>query len=105
MAKRQSSPSVSWFSSNPRRKRAGPGGIIIPDSAKEKPQEAKVHPAVGTGKERRGRQGLPFEVKGRRPRADSKYGGTEVKIEEKKYTIVREDDISACSPESCRESP
>jgi chaperonin GroES len=55
------------------------GGIIIPDSAKEKPQEAKVI-ALGTGK------------KGDRVLI-SKYGGTEVKLEDQKYTLVREDDI------------
>ena len=68
------------------------GGIIIPDSAKEKPQEAKVI-AVGTGKKGEDGKILPFEVKVGDRVLISKYGGTEVKIEEKKYTIVREDDI------------
>ena len=68
------------------------GGIIIPDSAKEKPQEAKVI-AIGTGKKDEDGKILPFEVKVGDRVLISKYGGTEVKIEEKKYTIVREDDI------------
>ena len=68
------------------------GGIIIPDSAKEKPQEAKVI-AIGTGKKDEEGKVLPFEVKVGDRVLISKYGGTEVKIEEKKYTIVREDDI------------
>jgi chaperonin GroES len=68
------------------------GGIIIPDSAKEKPQEAKVI-AVGTGKKDEDGKILPFEVSVGDRVLISKYGGTEVKIEEKKYTIVREDDI------------
>ena len=68
------------------------GGIIIPDSAKEKPQEAKVI-AIGTGKKDEDGKVLPFEVKVGDRVLISKYGGTEVKIEEKKYTIVREDDL------------
>jgi chaperonin GroES len=68
------------------------GGIIIPDSAKEKPQEAKVI-AIGPGKKTEDGKILPFEVKVGDRVLISKYGGTEVKIEEKKYTIVREDDI------------
>jgi len=68
------------------------GGIIIPDSAKEKPQEARVI-ALGTGKKGEDGKVLPFEVKVGDRVLISKYGGTEVKIEEKKYTLVREDDI------------
>ena len=68
------------------------GGIIIPDSAKEKPQEAKVI-ALGTGKRDEDGKIRPFEVKVGDRVLISKYGGTEVRIEEKKYTLVREDDI------------
>ena len=68
------------------------GGIIIPDSAKEKPQEAKVI-ALGTGKKDEDGKVQPFEVKVGDRVPITKYGGTEVKIDEKKYTIVREDDI------------
>ena len=68
------------------------GGIIIPDSAKEKPQEAKVI-ALGTGKRDENGKVTPFEVKVGDKVLISKYGGTEVKIDDQKYTLVREDDI------------
>ncbi|MFT3782639.1 MAG: co-chaperone GroES [Nibricoccus sp.] len=68
------------------------GGIIIPDSAKEKPQEAKVI-ALGTGKKGEDGKIVPFEVKVGDKVLISKYGGTEVKIEGDKFTLVREDDI------------
>ena len=68
------------------------GGIIIPDSAKEKPQEAKVI-ALGTGKKNDDGKVTPFEVKVGDRVLISKYGGTEVKLDDKKYTLVREDDI------------
>jgi chaperonin GroES len=68
------------------------GGIIIPDSAKEKPQEAKVI-ALGTGKKNDEGKVTPFEVKVGDRVLIAKYGGTEVKLEDKKYTLVREDDI------------
>ena len=68
------------------------GSIIIPDSAKEKPQEAKVI-ALGTGKRDENGKVTAFEVKVGDRVLISKYGGTEVKLEDKKYTLVREDDI------------
>jgi chaperonin GroES len=68
------------------------GGIIIPDSAKEKPQEAEVI-AIGTGKKDENGKVIAFEVKVGDKVLISKYGGTEVKIENEKFTIVREDDI------------
>jgi chaperonin GroES len=68
------------------------GGIIIPDAAKEKPQEAEVI-ALGTGKKNEDGKVQPFEVKVGDRVLISKYGGTEVKFEEEKYTLVREDDI------------
>jgi len=68
------------------------GGVIIPDSAKEKPQEAKVI-ALGTGKKGDDGKVTPFEVKVGDRVLISKYGGTEVKVDERKYTLVREDDI------------
>ena len=70
------------------------GGIIIPDSAKEKPQEGKVI-AVGTGKLDKNGKILPFNVKKGDLVLMPKYGGTEVKIDDKEYQIVREDDILA----------
>ena len=68
------------------------GGIIIPYSAKEKPQEAKVI-ALGTGKKDENGKAQAFEVKVGDRVLISKYGGTEVKLDDKKYTLVREDDI------------
>ena len=68
------------------------GGIIIPDAAKEKPQEAEVI-ALGTGKKNEDGKVQPFEVKVGDRVLISKYGGTEVKLGDKKYTLVREDDI------------
>lgn len=70
------------------------GGIIIPDSAKEKPQEGKVI-AVGTGKLDEDGKKIPFNVKVGDTVLMPKYGGTEVKMGGKEYQIVREDDILA----------
>jgi len=68
------------------------GGIIIPDSAKEKPMEAEVI-ALGTGKKDENGKPMAFEVKVGDRVLISKYGGTEVKIENEKFTLVREEDI------------
>jgi len=70
------------------------GGIIIPDSAKEKPQEGKII-AVGTGKIDDAGKKIPFNVKKGDIVLMPKYGGTEVKIGNKEYQIVREEDILA----------
>jgi len=70
------------------------GGIIIPDTAKEKPQEGKVV-AVGTGKLDDDGKKIPFNVKKGDKVLMPKYGGTEIKIDDKEYQIVREDDILA----------
>ncbi|MFV0416046.1 MAG: co-chaperone GroES [Chthoniobacterales bacterium] len=68
------------------------GGIIIPDSAKEKPQEGKVV-ALGTGKTDDAGNKIDFTVKTGDKVLISKYGGTEVKIDGDSYLIMREDDI------------
>ena len=68
------------------------GGIIIPDSAKEKPAEGKVV-AVGNGKMNEAGQRVALEVKAGDRVLFSKYGGTDVKIEGEDYLIMREDDI------------
>jgi len=70
------------------------GGIIIPDSAKEKPQEGKVI-ALGTGKRDEDGKLIPFNVKKNDRVLMPKYGGTEVKLDDKEYQIVREEDILA----------
>lgn len=68
------------------------GGIIIPDSAKEKPQEAEVV-ALGTGAKDENGNSIPFSVKVGDRVIVSKYGGTEVKFDDAVYQLVREDDI------------
>ncbi|HEY4273174.1 MAG TPA: co-chaperone GroES [Candidatus Udaeobacter sp.] len=68
------------------------GGIIIPDTAKEKPQEGKVV-ALGTGKVNEEGKKIDFTVKKGDRVLISKYGGTEIKIEGENYLIMREDDI------------
>ncbi len=68
------------------------GGIIIPDSAKEKPQEGKVI-SIGTGKLDESGKLIPFNVKKGDIVLMPKYGGTEIKIDCKEYQIVREEDI------------
>jgi chaperonin GroES len=68
------------------------GGIIIPDTAKEKPQQGKVI-AVGTGKVDDNGKKIPFSVKVGDKILMPKYGGTEVKIGDHEYQIMREEDI------------
>jgi len=70
------------------------GGIVIPDSAKEKPQEAKVV-ALGSGKTDDDGKKIPFEVKVGDIVLTSKYGGTDVKFEDKDYKILNASDILA----------
>ena len=70
------------------------GGIVIPDSAKEKPQEAKVV-ALGTGKIDDNGKKVSFDVKVGDLVLTSKYGGTDVKIDDKEYKILNSDDILA----------
>ena len=70
------------------------GGIIIPDTAKEKPQEGKVI-SVGTGKLDDDGKKIPFNVKKNDTILMPKYGGTELKLDGKEYQIMREDDILA----------
>jgi chaperonin GroES len=69
-------------------------GIIIPDSAKEKPTESIVI-ALGTGKTDDNGKKVPFEVKKGDRILCSKYGGTEIKIDGKEYKILSSDDILA----------
>ena len=70
-----------------------PSGIVIPDTAKEKPQEGKVL-AVGPGRYEEGKL-VPLEVKTGDTVIYSKYGGTEVKVGGKDYLILSERDILA----------
>ena len=73
-------------------KETSKGGIIIPDSAKEKPQEAKVI-AMGTGKRDDDGKIIPFEVKVGDIVLTAKYGGTDVKLNDKTYKILSTSDI------------
>jgi len=68
------------------------GGIIIPDTAKEKPQEGKVI-AVGKGKVTEDGKLLPMGVKAGDKILFGKYSGTEIKLNGNEYLIMREDDI------------
>ena len=70
------------------------GGIIIPDTAKEKPTEG-LFIALGTGKTDDNGKKVPFEVKKGDRVLISKYGGTEVKLNGKEYKILNSDDILA----------
>jgi len=68
------------------------GGIIIPDTAKEKPQEGEII-AVGPGKFDESGKKIPMDVKAGDKTLYGKYSGTEVKIDSKEYLIMHQDDI------------
>jgi chaperonin GroES len=70
------------------------GGIIIPDTAKEKPMESVVV-ALGTGKTDDNGKKVPFEVRKGERVLVSKYGGTEIKLDGKEYRILNSDDVLA----------
>jgi chaperonin GroES len=70
------------------------GGIIIPDTAKEKPVEGKVI-AVGTGKLKDDGTKIPMELKVGDLVLFTKYGGTEIKIDGEEHLMMKEDDILA----------
>ncbi len=69
------------------------GGIIIPDTAKEKPQEGEVI-AVGSGRREKGEL-IPLDVKAGDRVLFGKYSGSEIKIEDQEYLILKEDEILA----------
>jgi chaperonin GroES len=70
------------------------GGIVLPDTAKEKPQEGKVL-AVGDGRLSEDGKRIPLDVKVGDVVIYAKYGGTEIKIEDEELIILRESDILA----------
>ncbi len=70
------------------------GGIVLPDSAKEKPQEGKVV-AVGKGKVSDDGKVIPLEVKVGDKILYGKYSGAEVTLDEKEYLIIKEEDVLA----------
>jgi chaperonin GroES len=70
------------------------GGIIIPDSAKEKPQQGKVI-AAGNGKSKDDGKRVPLDVKAGDTILFGKYSGQEIKLEGEDYIIMREDEVLA----------
>lgn len=70
------------------------GGIVLPDTAKERPQEGEVI-AAGTGKTLDSGVQVPMDIKVGDKVIYSKYGGTEVKISGEAYVILRQDDVLA----------
>jgi len=70
------------------------GGIIIPDTAKEKPQEGEVI-AVGAGKLNEKGERIPLDVKPGDRVLFGKYSGNDIKIEDEEYMILKEDEILA----------
>jgi chaperonin GroES len=70
------------------------GGIIIPDTAKEKPQEGKVI-AVGNGRVNEDGKKITLDVKAGDKILFGKYSGSEVKIDDEEYLIMKEDDVLA----------
>jgi chaperonin GroES len=70
------------------------GGIIIPDTAKEKPQQGKVI-AVGAGKAKDDGKRIPLDVKAGDTILFGKYSGQEIKIDGNEYLIMREDEVLA----------
>jgi chaperonin GroES len=77
------------------------GGIIIPDTAKEKPQEGLVV-AVGNGKILENGTKISLEVKEGDRVLFGKYSGTEIKVDGEEYLIVREDDVLGILTESAK---
>ena len=70
------------------------GGILIPDSAKEKPQKGKVK-AVGTGRVLDNGTKVPLEIKVGQTILYGKYSGNQIKVDGREYLIVRESDVYA----------
>ena len=70
------------------------GGIIIPDTAKEKPQEGKVI-AVGNGRMTEEGKKIPLDVKAHDRILFGKYSGSEVKLDDEEYLIMKEEDVLA----------
>ncbi len=73
-------------------KETAKGGIIIPDTAKEKPQEGEVV-AAGNGKKEKDGQVVPLDVKAGDRILFGKYSGTEIKMDNEDYLILREDEV------------
>ena len=76
------------------REEVSRGGIVLPDTVKEKPQEGEVL-AVGAGKRSDKGEHIPMEIKIGDIVLYAKYGGSDVKVGEKEYLIMRESDVLA----------
>ncbi len=79
------------------------GGIVLPDTAKEKPKQGRVV-AVGAGKLNDDGERVPVEVKEGETILFGSYAGTEVKIDGKEYLILREEDVLGVVEETARKS-
>ena len=77
------------------------GGIIIPDTAKEKPQQGKVI-AAGTGKAKDDGKRIPLDVKAGDLILFGKYSGQEIKLDGEEYLIMREDEVLAVIEEETK---
>ncbi|HXJ96619.1 MAG TPA: co-chaperone GroES [Terriglobia bacterium] len=73
-------------------KQAAKGGILIPDTAKEKPQEGAVV-AVGTGRKDKDGKVVPLDVKAGDRILFGKFSGTEIKLDNEEYLILREEEV------------
>jgi chaperonin GroES len=81
----------------------GAGAIVIPDSAKEKPQRARVV-AAGNGKTREDGERVPLDVKAGDTILFGKYSGQEVRLDGVDYLIMKEDDVLAVEASSAKSS-
>jgi len=79
------------------------GNIIIPDTAKEKPQQGKVI-AVGTGRIDESGKRIPMDVKKGDLILFGKYSGSEIKVDDKELLIMREEDVLAIIEPACAEA-
>ena len=80
------------------------GGIIIPDTAKEKPQQGTVI-AVGNGKANDNGKRIPLDVKAGDRILFGKYSGQEIKLDDEDYLIMKEDDVLAVLEDTAKKKP
>ena len=80
------------------------GGIIIPDTAKEKPQQGTVI-AAGNGKVKDNRKRIPLDVKAGDRILFGKYAGQEIKLDGEEYLIMKEDDVLAVIEDKATKKP
>ena len=83
---------ASWSNGLRKKQRRRSGGLFIPDSAKEKPQEGEVD-RRGQGQAPRRRQAVPLDVKAGDRILFGKYSGSDIKLDGEEYMIMREDEV------------